>query len=140
MASDVWFSKLESVIFTIIKARMTAKLRSKYPNIFFTTSSQIDTEPAFPTVYIHETGCLEAGNDLENKTVNAVIETIQVDVTANTSDTDCKTVATEVINQLKALRFNIVGFPVYTIDGNIHRAVIRARRTIGSGDTDIVLI
>ena len=140
MASSNWFSKLESVIFTILKTRLNAALKTKYPNLFCTTSSSTDSEPVFPTVYMHEVGSVESGMDLDNTNVNAVIETIQVDVTTNASREDCKIVTSEVIMQLKAMRFNIIMMPIYSTENNIQRGVVRARRTIGQGDGDIVLI
>ena len=139
MASDTWYADLESTIFTIVKFRLEKKLKIKYPKLFCTTSSQTDAEPVFPTVFLREIQPVETGMDLENKTVNAVIESLQVDVTTNQSKKDCKIVTTEVVNQLKALKFSIVSMPVYLEEGNVFRGIVRVRRLIGNGDKDLVL-
>ena len=140
MASENWFSKLEATIFTMVKFRLEKTLKKKFPNLFCTTSSQTDADPVFPTVYIHELPGIEAGSDLENDAVNAVLETLQVEVTTNTGKVDCQTVIAETIKQFKFLRFDIVAFPVFSIEGNVHRGIFRARRLIGASDTDIVKI
>ena len=75
------------------------------------------------------------GMDIENSGINAVLETIQVDVTTNQSMKDCTHVMTEVITQLKALHFNITALPTYLIENeNVYRGIVRARRLIGSDD------
>ena len=135
MATNDWFFNLESRIFTILKTRITRNLSTKYPNIFCTRSSQLDSEPVFPTVYIHEMPGLEMGEDFDNTGINAVLETLQIDVTTNQSMQDCTRVMMEVISQLKALRFNIATMPTYLIEDNIYRGIVRARRLIGSDDT-----
>jgi hypothetical protein len=140
MASENWFANLEATIFTIVKFRLERSLKSKYPSLFCTTSGQTDADPVFPTVYIHELPGREIGSDLENATVNAVEETLQVEVTTNTSKTDCKTVMTETMLQFKALRFNVSTLPLFSIEGNTHRGVARFRRVVGRDDSDIVKI
>lgn len=132
--NDNWFMDLESKIFTIMKTRITKNLQSKYPTIFCTMLGQIDSEPVFPTVYIHELPGMEMGMDLEGTSINAVMETIQVDVTTNQSMKDCTYVMAEVITQLKALRFYIDALPTYLIENNVYRGIVRARRLIGSDD------
>lgn len=135
MASDNWFASLESKIFTIMKTRIVNNLESKYPNIFCTSSSRVDTDPVFPTVYIHELPSVESGMELDNTGINAVVESIQVDVTTNTSMRDCTIVMTEVVTQLKALRFNVSALPTYVIENvNVYRGIVRARRLIGADD------
>lgn len=135
MANNDWFASLESKIFTIMKTRIVRNLSGKYPNIFCTSSSRVDADPVFPTVYIHELPSLETGMDLDNTGINAILETIQVDVTTNTEMRDCTIVMTEVVTQLKALRFNVTALPTYMIESeNVYRGIVRARRLIGADD------
>ena len=135
MANDNWYVSLDSKIFTILKTRLVKKLGSKYPKLFCTMADSIDSEPVFPTVYIHTLQGVEMGADLVNESINAILNTVQVDVTDNESMNDCRIVTMEVLNQLKLLHFNIVGMPIYTTEGNVYRGVLRARRTIGSDDS-----
>lgn len=136
MANNDWYASLESKIFTIMKTRIVRNLRSKYPDIFCTSSGRTDSDPVFPTVYIHELPGMEQGMDIENSGINAVLETIQVDVTTNQSMKDCTHVMTEVITQLKLLHFNVSALPTYLVENeNIYRGIVRARRLIGSDDT-----
>lgn len=135
MANNDWFYNLESKIFTILKTRITKNLKSKYPDIFCTRSGRVNSEPVFPTVYIHELPGIETGEDLDNTGINAILETLQVDVTTNQSMQDCTWVMMEVMSQLKALRFNMTAMPTYLIEDNIYRGIVRARRLIGSDDS-----
>ena len=135
MANDNWFVTLESKLFTIIKTRLTRNIGSKYPSLFCTTSPVTDADPVFPTVYIHELPGMEMGQDIENTGINAVLETLQIEVTTNNTMKECADVASAVILQLKALHFNIIALPVYSYEGNVIRGIIRARRMIGSDDS-----
>ena len=135
MANDNWYMSLDAKIFTIMKTRLAKKLGSVFPKLFCTSSDSIDADPVFPTIYIHPLQGVETGSDLVNESINAILYTLQVDVTANTTMNDCRNVTMEVMNQLKLLHFSIVGMPVYTTEGNVFRGVIRGRRTIGGDDS-----
>lgn len=129
-----WTMDLDSKIYSIVKSKVSQKIKSKYADLNF-TNVQSSTETAkFPNVYIHMLPMVEQGQDLIGQTINAVLATVQVDVLTNTSQTDAKTVIYSVIDELKAMRFDITSMPEFTKENDIFHAVMRARRMIGSGD------
>ena len=57
-----WVFDLETRIFSIVSVKVSRKLKEKYPNIFFTTTSNPkDIITKFPAVYIHEMPGSESG-------------------------------------------------------------------------------
>ena len=132
----MWFSDITSVVFTRVKAIVNKKLKTKYPDINFTTSSVASTDPKFPTVYVKRMQGAERGQDLDGSTVNAMLVTFQVEVTDNVSDTRAQEVADSVCAVMKSMRFQILGepFPDNTQRG-VFRNVARYQRLVGYGDT-----
>lgn len=137
MADERWFTQLESRLFTLVSYRVKKALADKYTKIKFTTDDQSNGTPIFPTWYFHELQPVETGQGLENSTINAVIETIEVIVHAKSKDS-AKEIMAETVYQMKQLRFNVTMMPIVTSDSNIYSSVARFRRLIGAGDTDIV--
>lgn len=132
----MWFSDITSIVFTRVKAIVNKKLKTKYPNINFTTSSVASTDPKFPTVYVKRMQGAERGQDLDGTQVNAMLVTFQVEVTDNVSDTRAQEVADSVCKVMKSMRFQMLGepFPDNTQKG-IYRNVARYQRLVGYGDT-----
>lgn len=131
----MWTSDITSVVFTRIKAIGMKKLKTKYPEISFTTSSASSTDPKFPTVYIKRMQGSERGQDLEGTSVNATLCSFQIEVTDNVSDTRTQEVADVIYSIMKSMRFQALGepFPDNTQKG-IYRNVARYQRLIGYGD------
>lgn len=131
MNGENWYAELESRLFTIFKTRLTAQ----FNNVKCTTKDKQIIERDFPMVYFHELEQVEIGNDLDNTSVNAINETIQIQVYAK-KDEDCRNITAESVSQMKKLRFNIAAMPIYTHseDGRIALSVFRARRVYGGGD------
>ncbi len=131
----MWFSDITHIVVTRIKAIVTNKLKSKYPDINFTTSSASSTDPKFPTVYLRRLQGAERGQDLDGTRVNAMLVTFQVEVTDNVSDTRAQEVADSVCAVMKSMRFQILGepFPDNTQKG-VYRNVARYQRLVGYGD------
>ena len=125
---------LESIVTTQLKTRITKQLGDRYPNLSFTTEISEKT-PNFPNVYVHDLPTTELGQDLENQQIHALRDTIQIQVTTNTSKADARKVANACVNVMKLLRYSIVVFPTYDKKNNLHIYVMRARRVIASGDT-----
>lgn len=125
---------LESIVTTQLKTRITRQLGSLYPNLSF-TSEVSEKTPSFPNVYVHELEPSEVGMSIPNQTIHAIRDTIQIDVSTNTSKADARKVANAVVNTMKLLQYTIVAMPTYMKDNNLHRYVIRARRVIANGDT-----
>lgn len=131
----MWTSDITSIVFTRIKAIGNKKLKTKYPNINFTTSSESSTTPKFPTVYVKRLQGAERGQDLEGASVNATICSFQIEVTTNTNDTEAQEVADVVCSVMKDMRFQILGEPFAdNTQKGVSRNVARYQRIIGYGD------
>lgn len=132
--SKPWWAILESRLFTRFENRLKTALGSKFPKLYCTSSPMTKAASQFPTAYFHMVDWIEAGNDLENTETHAILATLQVDVFANTSLTDCQTVVYEAINIMKSMRFSIIGMPTYSASNNIYTGNVRFRRYIGGSD------
>jgi hypothetical protein len=126
---------IETIVFSRIKAILTSKLKTKYPNISFTTSDKVTGEPKFPNVYVHMMGSQETGEDLENNTINGVLATFQIETTDNQSQSRAKDVMNEVVGVMKGMRFSVIAMPEFNNTDSTFRSVARFRRTIGNLDT-----
>lgn len=129
-----WFAQIESQVFTRISYMLTEREDAPFPDLKCTTVSQ-NTITHFPTMYLHELQPVEAGNDLDNTTVNAVLSTMEVMVWSNDSEKHCKDIMSAVILEMKRLRYNVTMFPVVQTDSKIAKGVARFRRMVGAGDT-----
>lgn len=130
----MWTSEISSIVFTKVKVEVLKSLKNKYPNIYFTNSDRVQTDPKFPTVYIHEIGSTEQGEDLEGTSINAVLTTFQVDVTDNQSQNRANEVISEVVGIMKSMRFSVIAMPEFQNTESTYRSTARFRRMIGQGD------
>lgn len=129
-----WAFDLGTVIFSIVKSKALEELSGKYPNIFITDKGKTTGKAVFPTVYIQEMSGSERGADLDGSSINAVLETIQVDVTTNTSKSDVSKVMSVVANIFKEMRFTIQTMPDFEYNGETYRKTARFQRIIGAND------
>lgn len=133
--SDVWFSYLESRIFTLVKTEM----KKKYPDVNYTSKSTSAAISQFPTIVIKEIDQRELGMDLDNTTVNAVRETIQIEVYSDqNASSECESLSRQAFMVMKKLRFNGTGRGILFRDGDIWERADTFVRVIGNGDTDLV--
>lgn len=134
-----WVFDLENRIYTIVKTKVTNKLKSKYSKINFTQDpTPDDTNSYFPTIYIHFLPSNEYGKTLDALTINAIMSTAQIEVTS--SKTQGQTVARQVIwetiEQFKAFRYEVFQTPEVIPTGNdTNCCVCRVRRMVGANDT-----
>lgn len=134
-----WIADVESKIYTMVKYKGEQALKGKYPNIYYTTDSQATTQTSFPTVFVNFMSNDERGQDLEGKTINAFLCSLQIDVTVSKSQG--QTVAREVVWQSietlkKYYSFDIFDLPKFVETGNeTVRIVARARRIVGASET-----
>lgn len=126
--------QLESIVTTQLKVRVPKLTNNKYPKMSFTNEVS-DNTPSFPNVYIHELEPSEVGNSIPNQTIHALRDTIQIEVSTNTSKADARTVVNACISAMKVLRYSIVTGAIYQKNNNIHRFVIRCRRIVANGDS-----
>lgn len=126
---------IETRVFSRIKNKYPARLKTMFPNTNFTTSDRVADDPQFPTIYVHEMSSVEKGNDLENTTINAVLSTFQIEVYDNESMDNARIVMNNVVETMKSMGFSIVSMPEFKNSQSVYRRVARFRRMIGSGDT-----
>lgn len=132
----MWTKYIKSIVFTRIKTEGTAKLQKQFPNIYFTTSDKVSTNPKFPTVFVKKLQGAERGRDLEGTTVNGVLAGFQVDVIDNKSDNNAENVSDVVGDIMKSMGFEMVGDPFPNSQGtDEYRYSARYQRVIADGDS-----
>lgn len=134
VTDNQWAFDLGTTIFSIVKSKTLTELKSKYPDIFVTDKGKTNGKAVFPTVYIQELSGSERGEDLEGKSINAVLETIQVDVTTNTSRADVNRVMYTVASIFKQMAFTVQSMPDFKYNGETYRKTARFQRIIGAND------
>lgn len=131
---DNWFAEIESNVFTQVSYMLAERTDAPYPELNCTTVSQ-NTVVHFPTLYLHELQPVEAGNDLLNESVNAVLSTIEIQVWSNVSEKDCKDIITAAVLEMNRLGYNVTMFPSVQTDSKIAWGAARFRRMVGSCDS-----
>ena len=134
MSDNSWAYDLGTVVFSIVKAKANPKLESKYPTIYFTSNSKKLSEATIPTVYIHRMTAAERGADLEGLSINATLETFQVDVFTNTGQSDAGRIMSVVADAFKEIRFKVIALPEFN-EGDTYRSTARFQRVIGANDS-----
>ena len=129
-----WFANIEESVLTQLDYMLAQRTDAPYPNLVVTSANQ-NQVTAFPTLYIHELSPVEAGNDLNNQTINAVLETIEIQIWTNETEAECRQLMSAAIIEMKRMRFNCTSFPNIQTDNKIAFGIARFRRMIGSGDT-----
>lgn len=127
-------SDISSIVFTMVKVHFSSTIKAKYPDLYFTNSDKTQTTSRFPTIYIHEIGSIEQGQNLNNTEINAVLSTFQVDVIDNQSQTRANEIMDEVLRIMKVMRFSIIAMPEFQNTDSDYRSIARFRRMIGAGD------
>lgn len=129
-----WYTEIEESVLTQLDYMLAEKEDAPYPALKCTTANQ-NQVTSFPTLYLHELQPIEAGQDLNNQTINAVIETMEIQVWTNGTESDCRDIMSAAIAEMKRMRFNVTGFPDIQTDNKVAFGVARFRRMIGQTDT-----
>lgn len=129
------FEFLESMILTRVKTEFNQAIKTKYPDLNFTTEPDSDSLPKFPTVYIHLLPSEEIGQTLEGNSTNGIRANFQIDVSDNQSKARAKEVMAEVKRIMKTMRFSFNEMPYHEKRNKIYYSLARANRVIGSDDT-----
>lgn len=138
MVDERWYEQLESAIYTLVSYRMKKALEGKTSKaIKFTTVGENDAAPYFPTCYIHELQPAEFGQDVEGRSVNAVIETMEC-IVYTRDKSECRMILDECTYQMKQLMFSITAMPIISTSSGVHNGVARFRRLVGANDVDLV--
>ena len=136
--SERWYEQVESRVLTLVRYRMQRALQGKTSKtIKFTSDGESDAAPYFPTCYIHALQAMETGGDLEGRTINGMVFTIEVQTYCRDRQ-ECIMIMNEAVYQMKQLAFEATAMPIVSTINNVANGVARLRRTIGAGDVDIV--
>ena len=131
-----WTDRISSIVFTRIKNEFSSTIKTKYKmtDSNFSTVGSSDTPAVFPFVYVQLLPSAETGQDIEGNEINAGLFTFQIEVTDNQKQTTAKEVMSEVKRIMKSMRFTVQPTPDIQDTKDIHRAIMRCNRRIGSGD------
>ena len=141
MASETWYSEIESTIFTLLQYVLAEKEDAPYPSLNCTTSSQnesLENVDDFPALYVHLLPSQEIGGTLLNEDVTAIRATFEIEVFSNQSETECREIMNVCIREMKKLHFDIPMFPDPQTQNKKYFAIARFTRVIAGGDSDIV--
>lgn len=125
---------IESIVFSRLKSQNLYDLKQTFPNINFTTSDGKNTDPKFPTVYVHEVASKETGETIDGDNINGVISAIQIEVYDNESMHNAKIVMDKVLKSMKTMGFRANLMPEFQNSSSVFRRVARFTRVIGDGD------
>ena len=140
MVDNTWAYEIETKVLGLINSYAIPRLKKL--DIFKTTrfTNAVTNEESrlsgtiFPTIYVHELAGVEQGKDLDGQSINAVLETFQIDCITNTKQSDAKQIMRVVADVMKELRFEIVSMPEFKSQDNVYRSTARFRRVIGRND------
>jgi len=131
----MWISDIPSIVFTRIKTIATERLKTKYPDLFFSTEQSLPKEPQFPTVLVKRMQGGEAGQTLEGTEINAILSTFQIEIFDNVSERHAQEVADVVCEIMKSMRYEMIGEPFPdNSDDEVFRNISRYRRIVGGND------
>lgn len=135
MSTNSWAYDTETKVFSKLKAKVSAKLKTKYPRLNITMDGKIHEDADFPTVFFQVISFGERGQDLESQTINAVQMSVQIDVTVTEAQgmATAREVSQVVADAMKSMYFNVT-MPTLDFTADMPRTVSRYDRVIGSGD------
>lgn len=136
MANNAWYTEIEDKLYNVVKTRIVKALRTRatpITGVHYTNENASDAPAAFPTWYFHELQPAEMGNDLENVTINAVLDTIEI-VVFDSDRSRGKIIMNESVAQMKNLAYSVTMMPIVLRIDNVYQITARFRRMIGADD------
>jgi hypothetical protein len=131
----MWATEIDTTVLSRLRSRGYADLRKNYPNINFTDDDRAPIDPKFPTVFYINISSAERGQTLDGKTVNALLHSVQIEVSDNSqTNATVKAVMSKICDYMKDMRYEVVNMPFFQNTDNVRRMVARFRRTIGAND------
>lgn len=132
----MWIMDIPLKVLMRLRVEGMKSLSEYYPNLNITDDDKQLEKPSFPTVFVQDIGGAEQGQDIEGKSINAVLSTIQIDVVDNAKRSNVREVMSEMIRIMKSMGYSITTTANFerTTD-NTYRMVARFRRMIGYNDT-----
>lgn len=125
---------IESRVVSRLKNKLPSSLKTKYPNIRFTTSDRAPSEPKFPTVYVHLMSSPQLAKTLSGKSLGAIRASFQIEVTSPDSQDVTAEISNYVVDTMVSMNFEVVMIPENQNTTALFRSVSRYRRAIGSYD------
>lgn len=124
------------MVFTKLKQEFSQTIKDKYnmTDKNFSTVGSSDTPAVFPFVYVNALPASEQGRDLQGTSVNGALFTFQVDVYSNKTQNEARKVMSEVTKVMKTMGFEINSMPSFEDTKDVHRMIMRARKSFGSND------
>lgn len=130
-----WAYLIGKKVYSTVSYKAEQLLKDDYPDIKITDNGKANSNPTFPTVYIHELPGSEIGQTIDGQNINGVMETIQVDVTTNTDPSDARVVMSVVADIFKKMRFKVNQMPELDFgSGEVYRNTARFQRVVGAND------
>ena len=126
---------VEDKVFSKIKTDVTESLISRFPNIFFTTSSKTQANPKFPNVYVQMLPGHEKAKTLDGRTLNMGQFDFQIEVADNKSKQNTRLVMEEITEAMVSMGFTVNGFPSQQDTEDVYRRVARFQRLVGTAET-----
>ena len=140
MADNTWAYEIETRILGLMNSYAVPRIKkikdfekTNFSNAVTNEESRL-SGTIFPTIYVHELAGVEQGKDLDGQSINAVLETFQIDCITNTKQSDAKQIMRVVADVMKELRFEIVSMPEFKSQDKVYRSTARFRRVIGRND------
>lgn len=125
---------IEARIVSRLKNKLPANLKTKYPNIKFTTSDRVPADPKFPNVYVHLMSTRQLAKTLNGKSLDAIRASFQIEVTSPDSQEVVTEVIGYVVDTMVSLNFEVTMIPENQNTPALFRTVSRFQRAIGSYD------
>ena len=100
------------------------------------TSARNGTPAKFPTLNVDSLGEPSTADDLEHKTQNAIISTIELKAYTNTTLTDARNILDKAGDVMYQMGYDHVYGPEDISTGSINIMVARFRRVVGVGDME----
>lgn len=134
--NELWFAELSGLILTHFKTRLKKLIPDGQFKKLKITNSNSDIAPTeLPAIWLEEVSSMETGENLDNTSINAVIETVQITVFYNGQMKDVKKLMNASVLAMKQMRFGAIMTPIYTTNHDMKTAVARFRRIIGESDS-----
>lgn len=132
----MWIMDIPLKVLTRLRVEGNKSLSEYYPDLNITDDDKQLDNPSFPTVFVQDIGGPEQGQDIEGKSINAVLSTIQIDVVDNKKRSNVREVMAEMIRIMKTMGYEVITSANFErTQDNTYRMVARFRRMIGYNDT-----
>ena len=134
--NELWFAELTGLVTTHFKTRLKKLIPATlFKQLKITTDNSAIAPTELPAIWLEEVSSMETGENLDNTSINAVMETIQVTIYHNGQMKDVKKLMNASVLAMKQMRFGAVMTPIYTTNHDKKTGIARFRRLIGESDS-----